>query len=327
MTDRIRIGIVGVGYAGTIHLKNLLEDKRVVVHGIYDIARRKMNSIASRYNLERYDSYEAMTRDQELDVIYICTPNVFHAKQTLAALQNSKHAFCEKPMALKLSDAKKIVQATRKTGLKYQIGFNRRFCPAYAYVKKLIDSGKIRPVSLNVKLVRNGLEKPRWVRDTSVSGGLLFESIVHALDLSRWFLGEITQVSCHAKSLVYNQLDTFAIALHSRKGKISNIFSNAYAHNTTPFERVEMFDDEAEIVVEEFSRVRYKHNKLTIKDFTRLSERQRWGFAIEDRYFIDSLVNDRNTMVDEHESLQSMILLDGCHRSIIGKKPVKLGFS
>ena len=321
MTDMIRIGIVGVGYAGTIHLRSLLRDRRVAVQGIYDISKSKMNSIAARYNLERYDSYENMTRDPEIDAIFICTPNVFHAKQSLVALRNSKHVFCEKPMALKLGDAKQIVKSTRKAGLKYQIGFNRRFCPAYTYVKKLVDSGKIRPLSINIKLVRNGLEKPSWVRDTSISGGLLFESIVHALDLSRWFLGEIKQVSCQAKSLVYNQLDTFTITLQSRKGNVSNIFSNGYAHNTAPFERVELFDDESEIVVEDFARVRYKHNKLTTKDFTRLDERQRWGFSIEDTHFIDSLVNGRNTVVDEHESLKSMILLDRCRRSIIGKKP------
>jgi hypothetical protein len=95
----------------------------------------------------------------------------------------------------------------------------------------------------------------------------------------------------------------------------------------TPFERVEMFDDESEVKVEEFARVRYKHDKLEVKDFTHLDERHRWGFAIEDRYFVDSLINGNNILVDESESLKSMILLHGCQRSIMQKKPVELDFS
>ncbi|MFQ5970317.1 MAG: Gfo/Idh/MocA family protein [Nitrososphaerales archaeon] len=327
MTDKIRIGIVGVGYAGKKHLTNMLHDSRVEVHGIYDILWRRMNSIASLYNLKKYSSYEEMTEDSKLDAIYVCTPNVFHTEQTLLALNNSKHVFCEKPMALKLTDATKVAQAVRNKKLKYQIGFNRRFCPAYRYVKKLIESGKIEPTSLNIKIVRNGLEKPPWVKDPSVSGGILYETVVHMLDLSRWLIGEIGEVRCQAEILVYDQLDTFTITLRSPEGKISNIFSNCYTTKMRPFERLELFDKEAELIVEEFQKVLYKHSQLVIKDFTSLREAERWGYAIEDKYFIDSLLNDRDTVVDEGEALQSAILLAGCQKSIAGKTSIRLRFA
>lgn len=320
----MRMGIVGVGYAGSIHLRNLLNDKRITVHGIYDIAKWRMDTVASSHGLRRYASYEEMTDDPELDAVYVCTPNAFHATQTLAALKNSKHVFCEKPMALKLDDAKQIARTVQNTKLKYQIGFNRRFCPAYRHVKKLIDDGKVEPVSLNIRLLRSNLERPAWVKDPSVSGGLLFESTVHAVDLTRWLLGEISEVNCHTERLVYDQPDTFTITMRTPDGRMANIFSIGYAKKTVPFERVEVFGRDCEVVVEEFRRVFYRRNVTARKDFSYLGEVERWGFTPEDRYFVDSLLNGRDTVVDEDEGLRSIELLSACNESIARNKPVRV---
>ena len=83
----------------------------------------------------------------DIDAVDITAPSNFHKEIAIAAAENGKHIFCEKPLALNLSDAREMLTAVKKAGVRHQIGFNYRFAPAVMLAKKMIDEGRLGRIS------------------------------------------------------------------------------------------------------------------------------------------------------------------------------------
>lgn len=88
-----------------------------------------------------------------------------------------------------------ILDKARQSGRVYQVGLNRRFAPVYKYAKELITAGDITPYLAHIKMNRGELKNPPWVSDTSITGGFLYESTFHLLDMCRFLMGEVD--TCH----------------------------------------------------------------------------------------------------------------------------------
>ena len=88
------------------------------------------------------DWRKLVARD-DIDAIDITAPSNFHKEIAIAAREHGKHVFCEKPLAFNASDAREIIAAVEKAGVKHQIGFNYRYVPALVLAKQMIESGKL----------------------------------------------------------------------------------------------------------------------------------------------------------------------------------------
>jgi myo-inositol 2-dehydrogenase/D-chiro-inositol 1-dehydrogenase len=152
--------------------------------------------------------------EAQVDAVYVCTPNTLHTEAVLAALHHGVHVFSEKPMATTLSEARQILEAARTSRALYQVGHNRRFAPVYQFAKQQILAGFV-PISANVKMNRGELQKPPWVSDPRLTGGFLYESTVHLLDLLRWLMGEVVEVECRARATIYSEPGALSVALRT----------------------------------------------------------------------------------------------------------------
>src|SRR5437868_12664330 len=127
MADKLRIGIVGCGgIANGKHMPALSKLPEVEMVGFADIIEERAQKAAKEYGRAKptvTKDYRTLLSDKTIDVIHVCTPNDSHAEITIAALEAGKHVMCEKPMAKKAADARRMLEAARRTGKKLTVGY------------------------------------------------------------------------------------------------------------------------------------------------------------------------------------------------------------
>ncbi|MGB6676965.1 MAG: Gfo/Idh/MocA family oxidoreductase, partial [Terriglobales bacterium] len=143
--SKLGIGVVGVGEMGKRHAENLrrlVPQANLIAVADADAARAKQ--VAADLEIEHsYSSLDAMLERKDIRCIVIATPDKFHADAVRAAAAAGKDILCEKPLALNSEDAYSAMNAAEKAGVRLQVGFMRRYDPAYAAAKKRIEAGEI----------------------------------------------------------------------------------------------------------------------------------------------------------------------------------------
>jgi inositol 2-dehydrogenase len=228
----IRIGLIGVGRMGQVfahHLAFSVEEVDFVA--VADMNAALAQEAAARFGAENgYSDYHVLLAREDIDAVVIASPTHTHPEVIIAAAQAGKHIFSEKPLALTLDACSQTIEAVNEAGVKFQLGFMRRFDPGYVVAKKKIEAGVIgKPVmfkSVGRDPKRTSLEFAR--RENS--GGLIADMGVHDFDLARWMMGsEVERVSTEGGCLVFPELkdvgdiDNAVINLKFENGAVGNI--------------------------------------------------------------------------------------------------------
>ncbi len=150
---QLKVGIIGGGLVAQVeHLPNLLAlPDRFKVVGIADPSLKVRTHLAERYGIGAYATAEALL-DQKLDAVVIATPDPYHADLIIAALGRGLHVFCEKPLCYPVADAQRVIAARDKAKKIVQIGYMKRFDPAYVALRDILAkrSGPLRAVTVDV---------------------------------------------------------------------------------------------------------------------------------------------------------------------------------
>jgi predicted dehydrogenase len=151
--NRLKVGIIGGGLIAQVeHLPNLLAlpDLFEVV-GLADPSLKVRSALAARYGIGAFESAEALL-SEKLDAIVIATPDAYHADLVVAALGRAVHVFCEKPLCYAVSDARRVADARDRAGKVVQVGYMKRFDPAYLALHSILSkrSGSLRAVNVDV---------------------------------------------------------------------------------------------------------------------------------------------------------------------------------
>jgi len=312
----VQVGIIGAGHMGATHGRNLAAGERVRIVGVADVMGKKAESLAQEVGGQAYAEVSALL-DAAPDAVYVCTPNTLHTAAVLDALERDIHVFSEKPMATSLEEAKEIVQAAQASKGIYQVGHNRRFAPVYKFAKQRIEEG-FHPYSANVKMNRGELLNPPWVSDRAITGGFLYESTIHLLDMIRWLMGDIVLVQCKAQRNVYAEPDDFAMILTFASGHHATFSSSAHTSWAFPFERIELYGEHASIVTAEMEKVTYSpglEQEIVLRDYFQLDIPAKWGYREEDRRFVDAIVRGVAPAVTVEDGYKAVELVEACYRS------------
>jgi len=320
----VKIAIIGAGHMGRTHAQNLRRDERVQLVAIEDIVPGNAEKAAAEYSCAACATLDEIFAHKP-DAVYVTTPNALHLEPVIAALERGIHVFSEKPMATDLKEARQILDAVERSGLIYQIGFNRRFAPVYKFAKDRIAQG-FAPLSANVKMNRGELLNPSWVGDTSLTGGFLYESTIHLLDMIRWLMGEVVEVDCRAEANVYKELDDFSAILTFTSGHHAVFSSCAHSAWAFPFEKIELYGKHASIVTEEMEKVTYSpglKEQIVTRDCFQLPVAEKWGYVEEDRLFVDALLGLGFPPVKALDGYRAVELAETMYRSAKSGKPVR----
>ncbi|MBI2761181.1 MAG: Gfo/Idh/MocA family oxidoreductase [Chloroflexi bacterium] len=322
----VRVAMIGAGTMANTHAEALMRDGRATITGVFDPLGSAASTFVDRWGGEVAPSIEALLAPRP-DAVYITSPNVKHVEPVLAALTAGIHVFCEKPMATSLDGAARVRDAVRASGRVYQIGFNRRHAPVYREAKRLIETGTVQPRWGHVKMNRGELLDPPWLGDESVTGGFLYESTIHMLDMLRWLLGDVAEVQGIGARTASEQFDDFALTLRFRSGVVTTLCSSAHATWMFPYERIELFGVHTSLVTEELDRVSVTQGPrapVESTDMTMLSRLDKSGYAAEDSAFLDAVLGLRPPSPDAEDGYRAVELVEACYRAVATGERVAL---
>jgi predicted dehydrogenase len=198
MADKLKIGIIGCGgIANNKHmpsLKALRESEGIEMVWFCDIVEEKAQKAAAEFGGEgaRFTTdYKELLADKTIDIVHVCTPNRSHAEISIAALEAGKHVMCEKPMAKTAADARKMVEAAKKSGKKLTIGYQHRHKPASTYLKSVLNRGDLGQIYYSKALAIRRRGTPTWgvfLNEYEQGGGPLIDIGTHSLDLCLYLM-------------------------------------------------------------------------------------------------------------------------------------------
>ena len=314
--SKIKIGIIGAGYIGGVHAGILAQDERVAITAVHDIDPARAERLARSSGAKVVSIVSKLISD--CDAVYITTPNTKHTELAIEAIGAGKHVFCEKPMATTVDDARSVLKAAEKSSSVFQVGHNRRFAPVYRDLKQLLTNGAA-PHSAHIKMNRGELINPAWVGDPSVTGGFLYETTIHMFDMMRFLFGEVAHMTAIGSIHEYGETDDFSVLLAFKNGMHATMCSSADASWLFPFERVEVFCHHQTITTREMESLvisEERDGKHTTHSMHQLSKEEKWGYAQEDRAFVDAILNGAPASVTAMDGYKSVELVDACYRSV-----------
>jgi len=193
--ETILVGIIGTGgIAGGKHMPALSKLEGVEMTAFCDIEVAKAQAAAKRFGTPTakvYADYRELLKDAAIDVVHVLTPNDSHAEITIAALEAGKHVMCEKPMAKKAADARRMLEAARRTGKKLSIGYQTRQSAESQYLKKICMAGDLGEIYFAKAHALRRRAVPTWgvfLDAEKQGGGPLIDIGTHALDLTLWMM-------------------------------------------------------------------------------------------------------------------------------------------
>ncbi|MDQ1910192.1 Gfo/Idh/MocA family oxidoreductase [Paenibacillus sp. GD4] len=195
MSAKLKVGIIGCGgIANGKHLPSLAKLEQVDIVAFCDIIIGRAEEAAGKYGAEGakvYEDYRELLQDASIDVIHVCTPNDSHAEISIAAMEAGKHVMCEKPMAKTAADARRMVEAAKRTGKKLTVGYNNRFRADSLYLKRLCEDGELGDIYYGKAHAIRRRAVPTWgvfLDEEKQGGGPLIDIGTHALDLTLWVM-------------------------------------------------------------------------------------------------------------------------------------------
>lgn len=213
----IRIGLVGAGWMGKAHTNaftNALmafgpDAGTPVYEVVSDVNESAAKEASEQLGFARWTTdWHEVVSDENVDVVDIATPNVFHYEIAKKALENGKHIYCEKPLTLSATQSKELYELAKQKGVVNYIGYNNVMNPANAYVKELIQSGKLGEIMrFNGTYDQDSLLDPEipltWRHINKFSGsGALGDLGSHLLSISQYLVGDIEDVHALSKTII-----------------------------------------------------------------------------------------------------------------------------
>ena len=237
-----RLAILGAGAVTVARHLPALQAIGCQAASVFDPSREAASSAARAFNIPHVaSSADEAINDDAVEAVLIASPNSFHRDQAEKSFEAGRHVLCEKPIALRMSDALAMQRAAKRADRVLQIGFHHRFSSEHLCVKRLVELGVLGDVraysgiiSEPLDVVPGGLENYRF--DTKQGGGFtLIDVAQHRIDQVRDLLGEVASVSCEMASVMdgHDKDDSVVLSLRMQSGAIGSLnwhrFSRAFA--------------------------------------------------------------------------------------------------
>ena len=200
---KLKVGIIGCGgIALQKHLPALSELSELCeIHSFCDLIPQRAEDAKARYGNSESSihlDYRDLLGDESIDVVHVLTPNTSHRPITVDAFAAGKHVLCEKPMAATYSDALLMMDAWRRSGKQFTIGYQNRFRPEVWSLKQGCDQGKLGEIYFAKAHAIRRKAVPTWgvfMDKEKQGGGPLIDIGTHALDMTLWMMGNYEPVS------------------------------------------------------------------------------------------------------------------------------------
>jgi predicted dehydrogenase len=268
-----------------------------------------------------------------LDAVVIATPDKFHASAVKTVAAAGKDILCEKPLALTLADAQELLDAVSKARVRLQVGFMRRYDPAYAAAMKRIEAGEIGVPVIFKSIGRDKDGPPLAAYTPNINGMLFYTNSIHDFDLARWLMqDEVTEVHAYTTVAIRPEVAQFGdvvasvVNLKFDQGAIGNIESHAQAAYGYDV-RTEIVGSKGSILVGSFHKT--PATFLTANGSSGLIADHFLSvfadaYLAEIRDFVDCMLTDRPPRVSGEDGIKALAIAVAAENSHLQAKAAQV---
>lgn len=333
MIKKLKVGVIGLGRIGQIHLSNLLhhspEAEVVIVSDISSDSHEYARNLGIK-NITT-NAYDVIYHP-EVEAVIICSPTPFHVPYSVAAAKLGKHVFCEKPLDVTLEAILEAEQAAKENNIKLMVGFNRRFDANFNQVRNLVMANEIGDPHILRITSRDPAPPP--VEYLKISGGIFLDMSIHDFDMARYIVGsEVSEVYVKGDALIhpeikdFGDIDTAVIVLTFENGAIGVIDNSrkaVYGYD----QRLEIFGSKGMAKAENnLANNVVQYNQSSVNNCLPLHfflERYEQAYRVCIKTFIDCVLNDKPSPVDAHDGLMATAIGMAALKSLQEDRPVKM---
>lgn len=328
----VRLGLVGTGRIGQLHVETLLRSQIGQLVAVTDLHLDAARACAERYGVAQVaQDVSDLLHNYDIQALLICSSTNTHANYCLAASNAGKHIFCEKPIDADLARIDAVIHEVQRSGVKMMVGFNRRFDPNHRRIKHSIEQGRIGTPHLLHIISRDPAPPP--LEYIKVSGGMFFDMTIHDFDMARYLLGEVDEIYATAAVRVdprigeVGDVDTALITLKFADGALGTIDNSrqaVYGYD----QRVEVFGSAGllrsdNIYPDEVSLSTANNVERGLpKNF--FMDRYLASYQAELETFVRCVAEDRPTPVTAQDGRAPVVMALAAQKSLAEGRPVRL---
>ncbi|KKL22175.1 hypothetical protein LCGC14_2438060 [marine sediment metagenome] len=334
----IRFCLIGAGRAGMVHGRNIVDSiKNARLTCIVDSNENTLDEKGSELGVKNiFTSLDDALSMDLFDAAVVVTPTFTHKDIAVRCAMEKKHIFCEKPMSIREDEALAMIEAAGKNNVKLQIGFMRRFDPAFLRAKGVITNGELGEVMIIKSVGRGPGLPPPWTYNVSESNGLFGEVNSHDFDSTRWLAGsDYTRIYAEAVNRKVQDLkddypdfyDNAVCTVRFKNDVIGTIDGTCpvgYGYDA----RTEIVLTKGLISIGEIKGEAFLSCDMngTIKENAFKSWRNRFrdGYVDEMKSFINSIINGSRPLVSGYDGLAAVRAVVAANLSLVKGMPVEL---
>lgn len=324
-----RTAVIGCGKISVMHTVSILKQKNVELVAVCDVKRDRADATAERCGCKAYYDYKRMIDEEKLDAVHVCTPHYLHPEMVIYALEHGLHVLTEKPMAIRMEDAERMRDASKKAGKHLMVSFQNRFNPGSLLIKETLESGRLgNIISARAMVTWDRSDeyysrsdwKGTWDKE---GGGVIIDQAIHTLDLMNWFIASpVKEVKAHIDNRCHDIIkveDSAEGIIRYESGVNACFFAINYYGYDAPVE-IELFCEKGIVkLVGERAKIKLKDGSELIADrnpnelFEFGDVKQYWGVGHmkEINYFYnhlddENIKNSVDEVMDTHRLIYSI---------------------
>lgn len=340
MTNKVRIGVIGLGIMGEQYVRIYQAHPLASVTAVCTRNQERLDGVGDKFGVKsRYSDYREMLDDASVDAVCVATPDFAHYAPVKAALEAGKHVLCEKPFTTELAEAEELLELSRtRPSQTLQVAFNHRWLASYHHGFTAIRSGSIgKPLAGYARKNDTLFVSTEMINWASRTTPIHFLG-AHDIDLMRWFFGsEPVETRAYGvkEVLVQRGIDTYDLIQAQIKfdsGAIATVESAWIYPNTFPT----IVDSFVEVIGAEghlhFDRKRESIEMSTPQQFSypktflthEIFGKLRGAFVECLSDFLDSIINESQPKVTAFDGRQVTAVLDAVTRSLYSGQTEKI---
>ena len=295
--QKIRIGVIGIGYLGKFHLEKFQKNKDCQLVWLIDKNIKNLKNYKDKYNIST--NYKEIVDD--VDAVSIVTPTVNHYEIARYFIEKNKHVLIEKPMTQTVSEAKKLINLAKKHKKTIQIGHLERFNPVIRKVSSLIKN------PLFIEVHRLAQFNPR-----STDVNVIYDLMIHDIDITTSLVpSKIKKISSFGKSIITNKIDIANARLEFFNGTIANLTASRISQKSE--RKIRIFEKDKYLSLDFLQpklKIVEKVKKKSSKLFKTLEYNYKKTDALNDEIidFINSIRMNKKPLVDGMQGMEALKL-------------------
>ncbi len=335
MKEIVNIGIVGCGaHAQIAHIPVFKKNKDCNLRAICDTDVRKLDQLGAKYAIpKKYQDFQEMIEDEEIDAIVIATPNYLHTPMTISALKFGKDVLCENPLAINSKEAQEVVRVAKQTKKRVGVALTGRYRPDVQTLKKFIKEGELGDVYYMKAGWLIGTKEwvlPSWRMDILKSGGGAFLTMgTQVLAISSYLLEEkeldTIFASVHIKEPGSSVEDTAMCVMNYRDGTLLTVEVGWSLLFEQDFLYCNIFGKKGAALLNPLKISKELHNELVNVTPANIPKNlYKVACELQAQFFVDAIQKDRNPPFTAEDGLLIARITDAFYESAQKKKLVKM---